>query len=265
MTPPDVEGDDYPTGWYNWGGCIVNMILVVIFGVLYLVTDTLPVLQFFSAVMVLIGFFFVLANGLIPMSAIGNDGYNAIHLQKDRKARHGFKIQLLMLNEQITNQSRLKDMPAEWFDWEMEPTEDSLVAAQGVFRVSYLIDSARFEEARELIDYLLENMTALAQVHEAVLHGEKIYLDCVLGKAKEEIKQDFENQEKNLMTLKLQPTMQRILYTYYKLVAEDEEKAGKALAQFEKLAVKYPYPSDIESDRELLAVVDSKVTSSVES
>ena len=44
------------------------------------------------------------------------------------------------------------------------------------------------------------------------------------------------------------------------LRAGDRQKAAKLREDFEKMARNYPNPSDIESERELMALADEKIT-----
>lgn len=53
--------------------------------------------------------------------------------------------------------------------------------------------------------------------------------------------------------MKNSPMILRTEYLYLLYVKEDVEKAEKALHNFDKVALKYPYAQDIESERELIA------------
>ena len=53
------------------------------------------------------------------------------------------------------------------------------------------------------------------------------------------------------------PAVLRTEYAYALLEEKDGEKAGKIREEFEKMAEKYPYPCDIEAERELMETADS--------
>ena len=68
--------------------------------------------------------------------------------------------------------------------------------------------------------------------------------------------------QKQLKQLNSQPSMHRVWYAYYLLEKNDEEKAKKHLDMFEKIAQKYPYPSEVQCERELIGYVREKYITS---
>ncbi len=95
MIPPELDADGiFPVMLYNLGGPLMNLILGVLFLVLYLmpgVSGTTSVVLFAASA---IGFVFAITNG-VPMrlGGIDNDGYNAFLSAKTvkRSAPFGFK------------------------------------------------------------------------------------------------------------------------------------------------------------------------------
>ena len=61
------------------------------------------------------------------------------------------------------------------------------------------------------------------------------------------------------MAMKTFPSVIRLEYAYRLLVEHDPESAAKSMAAFEKVAATYPYPNDINTERELMEIVDDKV------
>ena len=47
---------------------------------------------------------------------------------------------------------------------------------------------------------------------------------------------------------------------YARLVEKDQGKAGKAMEAFEKVAKTYPYPNDMNSERELIQIAEEKAS-----
>lgn len=251
MLPPKDKGDDYPTTLYNLGGCLANLFVALLCLVCYLFTNRTSIGALLLLLLSLVGIGSALLNG-VPMSSLSNDGYNMLVLRKDIKARRALRIQF-EANACLAQGQSIKDMPEEWFEWEQEIPENNLVAAQGVLRFNYLMECRRIEEARALGGFLLENAAFLANVHELLLKMELIYCDMLLGEDKEAIKKKFQKEKKQLDALKSLPSTQRFYYTYYLLVEEDEAKAEKCQEQFEKIAKKYPYPVEMDTERELMA------------
>ena len=61
-----------------------------------------------------------------------------------------------------------------------------------------------------------------------------------------------------MRTMKRFPSVIRTEYALAALFERDTAKAAATLALFERVAKHYPYPSDIESERELLRLVADK-------
>ena len=58
--------------------------------------------------------------------------------------------------------------------------------------------------------------------------------------------------------MKTTPSIIRAEYAYALLVEKDEKKAAEWLNSFEKVAKTYPYPRDIEGERELISLIETK-------
>lgn len=255
MVPPETDGDDFPTGWYNMGGCLANLIAALICAAVCACAAH-PLARFAWGMMALSGIFSALMNG-IPVAAVGNDGYNTLYLKKNPMARRAFKHQLL-INSQLAAGRSIREMPAEWFEWTYEPTEDALTASAGVMRLNYLVECRDFAGVRSLGEYLLEHAAALADVHDICVRAEMLFADMMLHADPCMIRVTFAALEQKLELLKAVPSTQRVLYAYYTLIEKDEAKAKKALDAFEKIAVKYPYPSELAGERELMALAEKE-------
>lgn len=254
MLPPDTSGNDYPVALYNWGGCIANLILALVGFIVYFCIGKITTISLIFMFIGIVGVGSALVNG-IPFSALSNDGYNAGILKKDVKARKAFKNQL-KINNYLTQGKGIKSMPSEWFEWNEEIPENNLDASAGVMRFGYLIEFEKYDEAKQLGNFLLDNAPSIAKVHESVIKAELIYCDIMLGEDKEQIKQSWKTNKKDILLLKAMPSIQRILYGYYKAVENDDKKAAIALDTFEKLAKKYPYQVEIASERVMIEKID---------
>ena len=65
-------------------------------------------------------------------------------------------------------------------------------------------------------------------------------------------------QLKIMRAMKRYPSGLRTEYAYSLLARKDPENAKKILREFEKSARCYPYPGEIEAERELIAIVQEK-------
>lgn len=61
--------------------------------------------------------------------------------------------------------------------------------------------------------------------------------------------------------MKKHPSIIRTEYIYALIYKNQKEKAEEMKERFEKSAIKYPYKSDIESERELINYAGQKIVS----
>ena len=259
MVPPPMQDGRIPVILFNLGGSLMNLIVSAIFLVVYLLIPSGTIISFICLIMVLIGVAIALMNGIpLRLGTVDNDGYNALSLGKNPDAMRAFWLQL-KVNEQIAKGVRLKDMPDEWF---AVPTDEamrnSMVAAQGVFATNRLMDQQRFEEADQLIAHLLEIDSGIIGLHRSLMICDRMYCEMISNNRKEILDEMLTKEQTNFMkAMKKFPSIIRTEYVYSLLVLKDVDKAKEARASFEKAAKTYPYPSDIQSERELIEIADN--------
>jgi len=207
--------------------------------------------------MAVIGAVFALMNGVpLRTGTVDNDGRNIIEMRKSEAARRAFWIQL-SIGDATACGIRLRDLPAEWFEYDPNALDGSMTAAIAVFRTNRLMDEHKFEEADALMAEI-STAKGVIGIYRSLMACDRIYCAALRG--------DFEaadalytrEQQKFMRTMKTYPSVIRTEYVYALLAAGDETAAEKALARFEKAARSYPYISDIESERELIAIADGK-------
>ena len=259
MVPPPMQDGRIPVILFNLGGSLMNLIVSTILLIVYLLIPSGTIISFICLIMVLIGVAIALMNGIpLRLGTVDNDGYNALSLGKNPDAMRAFWLQL-KVNEQISKGVRLKDMPDEWFT---VPTDEamcnSMVAAQGVFATNRLMDQQRFEEADQLIAHLLQIDSGIVGLHRSLMICDRMYCEMISNNRKEILDEMLTKEQTNFMkAMKKFPSIVRTEYVYSLLALKDETKAKEARALFEKVAKTYPYPSDIQSERELIEIADS--------
>jgi len=221
---------------------------------MYALIGKVTIVSTLLMIMVLVGIGLAVVNG-IPMrlGTVDNDGYNALALKKDSKAAYAFWLQM-KVNAQIAKGFRLKDMPDEWFvvpsDEEMK---NSMIAVQGVFVTNRLMDQQRFEEADHLIEHLLSLESGIVGIHRNLMICDRIYLELIGENRKEILEQMMTKDLKKFMkSMKTFPSVLRTEYALELLANGQPKKAEKIKAKYEKMTSKYPYPSDLQSERELM-------------
>lgn len=261
MIPPEMVDGKFPVVLYNLGGSIVNLVVAALMIPVFVAIDKSSVFALFVFLFIAMGAITGLSNG-IPMrtKTVDNDGYNAISLGKSREAMRAFWIQM-KTNEQLTKGIRTKDMPEEWFE---VPSDDAMknpmVATIGVYAAIRMMDQHRFEEAGKLIDHMLKIETGMVALHRNLLICDQIYLELIGQNRSDRVEALYTKELKKFMkAMKTFPSVIRLEYAYRLLAEHDPESAAKSMAAFEKVAATYPYPNDINTERELMEIVDDKV------
>ena len=262
MIPPEMVDGKFPVVLYNLGGAIINLVVTALMIPVFMAIDKSSVFALFFFIFIAMGAITGLSNG-IPMrtNTIDNDGYNAISLGKSKEAMRAFWIQM-KTNEQLTKGIRTKDMPEEWFE---VPSDDamknSMVATIGVYAASRLMDQHRFEEAGKLIDHLLEIETGMVALHRNLMICDQIYLELIGQNRSDRVEELYTKELKKFTkAMKTFPSVIRLEYTYRLLAEHDSESAAKSMAAFERVAATYPYPNDINTERELMEIA-AKISS----
>lgn len=153
LSPPELPLAEIPTGWYNLGGVLANVLALIAVAPLLLLKAH-PLLDTFVVVFCLTDIVLILLNGIpLKINGMGNDAYNAMLLRKNLRSKRGLILQL-RTNALIQEGVRPKDMPDEWF--EVPPTVNygnALEVSVPLMRASRLLDMEKWEDAyREFSD-----------------------------------------------------------------------------------------------------------------
>lgn len=256
MTAPDCDPLKLPTFWYNMGGVFVNLFLSFIFLLLYFAFPGANVFfRSFSLMMFFMGLGIALTNGL-PFTELGVDGGNTLIFQKSPEARLYFRNSFLLV-DQLAKGISIKDLdPALYaFDWNT-PLDNMHISGGAIQNLSIKEVNNDFSGILEKTDFLLEKNTSLHPIHKSQLISMKIFAMIMTSAPQDDITAFYKN---NLKDLKRGATLldyQRRMYAYCKKVEGDEKKAAKFKAAFEQIAKSYPYPTEVDTERELMALVD---------
>lgn len=262
MAPPEMVDGKYPVVLYNLGGSIFNLIVSLLFLGIFLVIPQDSIFALFCFLMVALGVITGLSNGIpLHTKTVDNDGYNAISLGKSKDAMRAFWLQM-KINEQLSKGLRLKDMPAEWFEMlSNEAMKNNLVAAIGVIVCNRMMDQHRFQEADERMEYILEIESGMVGIHRNLVICDRMYFEMIHQNRQEVLEEFYTKEQKQFMkSMRTFPSVIRTEYAYAVLVEKNQANAAKAMEVFEKIAKSYPYPNDINSERELIQIVDEKAS-----
>lgn len=258
MSPPDMVDGRIPVVLYNLGGSLMNIMASLVFFVLYLVLKEIPFVSVLFLMLGIIGIAFAIMNGVpMRMGTVDNDGYNAFSLTRNSEALRSFWIQM-KVNAEIAKGIRLKDMPGEWFEIPSdEAMKNSMVVVMGVFASNRLMDQQNFTEADRLMEHILSIESGMVGVHRNLMVCDRMYIELITENRSDVIDEMFTKEQKKFMKqMKKFPTVLRTEYVYALLYEKDKDKADKIKEQFEKCAKTYPYPNDVQSERELIEIAE---------
>ena len=256
MAPPDLVDGRMPVMLYNFGGAILNAVTGLLFLGLCFLFPSRSLGWVICAFFAVIGFAFALMNGLpLRMGAANNDGRNALELSRSAEATRAFWIQM-KANSESARGVRLRDMPEEWFSVPSdEAMQNGITAALGVLACDRLMDQQRFPEADALTARLLSLPSGIAGLHRNLMVCNRMYLELI-GENRAEVLDAMRTDEllKTMKAMKSYLSVLRTEYAYALLAERDAEKAAAVEQRFEKAAESFPYPGEIQAERELLAL-----------
>ena len=254
MIPPPLRDGTMPVLLYNFGGAILNLVAAALFFALSLPLPPSSFLRLFLRLLALAGVYYALTNGIpLHLGPVDNDGCNALTLMKSKEAVRVFWVQLKM-TEALSRGVRLKDMPEDWFTLpEAGAVSANLFFSAQALASSRLMDAHRFAEADEMMARLLADESAGMGLSRGQLTCDRIFVELI-GPNRPEVLEGFLTKEQQKL-MKAMKTNISVLRTSYALALLSERNAAKAqrlAADFDRVAVRYPYPCEVEGERELM-------------
>ena len=256
MAPPDLKNGRLPVLLYNFGGAILNLITGILFFCLSMLVPETSFFSMFLLVLALTGVAFAVINGLpLRIGPVDNDGCNALSLMHSQAAQRAFWIQL-KANDEVSRGTRLKDMPGEWFTVpEDDAMKNSIIASAGVLACSRLMDEHHFQEAERLMKHLLGIESGIADLYRFMMTCDRIYVKLISGSRGDDPESLLTKEQKKFM--KAMKNYPSVLRTEYALALSAEKgEAKKVQKQFDKISKSYPYPCEIDGERELMRIAE---------
>lgn len=256
MTPKGKSESRAQLIMFNLGGVIANVILVVIFGLLYFLSLRIIVLALIFLFGAIVSFFIAITNGIpIDVGGIANDGMNALHLSKNPDAATAFRNQLLM-NAAQTNGVSLEEMPDEWFELPADADMQNVHCASiAVFRANRCFATKDIQTAEFEINRVLHSGYNIIGLHRGLLTLDLIYCRLI-NDSDADISALLTPELKKIMhAMRTFPAVIRTEYAIALLSENDENKAAKILKEFDKHTKNYPYQQDVAFERGLILKV----------
>lgn len=251
LLPPDLPVEKIPTGLYNAGGVLANLLLLPLAVVWLLAVDN-PFLKEAIWIFILVDMILLLLNG-IPMcsNAVGNDAYNQRLLKQDLESKRALMMQL-RANALIQEGVRPKDMPDELFDAPYLTEADyrnNLKVYAPMARASRLLDCGDFAGAHAAFEELYTHKEDIMPLYVKELECELVYLRLLAGDKEgagnllgKDLRQYIENYRK------VMSSKERVLCAIALLMENDREKAEKIYRDLLGRKDEYLFQGEVESD-----------------
>lgn len=253
LTAPDLPLEDIPTRWYNFGGVLANIVVLLIVLPLFLldlnpfVAEALGVFAFIDGVMILI-------NG-IPMQAggVGNDGFNMLLLKRSIKSKLGM-VNQLRANALIQGGVRPKDMPDSLFTNPKQiDYKNTLEVTLPLMHASRLIDMMEYEDALIEMEALYEHKEDIMQLYQREISCELAFLYLRTGKIEKADKILNKDLRKYIDTYrKVMSSKERLLVAISFFLDNDKAKACELYERFRSRLDEYLFQGEAKSDLALI-------------
>lgn len=249
LSPPDLPIKNIPTTWYNAGGVLANILMLLLILPLFLLK-----LNLFWAeglvIFCLTDIFLILMNG-IPMkiNGISNDGYNIIYLNRNLLSKRAIVLQL-QSNSLIQNGMRPKDMPPKWFEWRTDiDFKNPLEVSIPLMYASRLVDEMKFDEAYSKFNELYSHKADIMQLYVNEIACELAFCAMIAkneGKVQELLDEKLRKYIEEYR--KVMSSKQRILCAIALYLENDRTKATEIYQTLENSKERYLLQGEVKSD-----------------
>ena len=258
--PEEQNVETTPWFWYNAGGVLMNLLLIVISVIMLRMFNHGIVSMSFFVMLAFVGLFMSLMNG-IPMMAggVSNDGLTTWTLWRHPDQRRFF-VRMLQTAGQLNRGKRMSEMPQKWFE-DIHVTEKStyLEVNNRITFMALLEDRLLLDEARSVAEEIMALGKKLPQLFRMEVACERVMLELLTTRRKEIINELWDKQQSRYteMNSRYSPIKCAVLYAVELLMHHDSEKAETYKHQLETHQHDYTMPGEARTAMELVRVIDS--------
>ncbi len=249
LMPPKQPIEKISTGWYNAGGVLANILMLLLVSPLFML-DLHPLVFEVLVIFSLTDLLLILMNGIpFKSGVVGNDAYNMLWLRHNPLSKHAFVLQLRS-NAMIQEGLRPKDMPNDWFENKTDidyknPFEVSIP----LMHASRLIDKMQLEEAYHEFDLLYQHRNEMMQLYVNEIACELAFCMMATGrKEKAESLIDAKLRKYIISYQKVMSSKLRILCGIALYIEQDKEKAYDIYRSLLSSKDKYLLQGEVMSD-----------------
>ncbi|MDE7419580.1 MAG: hypothetical protein K2N35_05170, partial [Muribaculaceae bacterium] len=262
LTPPDAPLEKIPTGWYNFGGILANIILLLIV-LPFFFLDLNPFVVEALAIFTMTDAIMILLNG-IPMQAggVGNDSYNMKLLKRNLLSKQGI-INQLRANALIQNGVRPKDMPEDLFSNPKDINyKNALEVSIPLMYTSCLIDNMEYKAALHEMESLYAHKDEIMPLYVKEIACELAFLYLRTGnvdRAQTLLDKDLKKYIDAYR--KMMSSKERILVAIALYLDNDKAKALEIYENLKARKDQYLLRGEVESD---IALIEDMFRNSTE-
>lgn len=245
--PADQPVETTPWFWYNAGGVLMNLaVMLLSIGLLRLLQPGMLLFALLT-MMAFVGLFMALMNGIpSTISGISNDGHNLWMLWRHPSERRFF-LRSLQVAGQLSRGKRMGEMPDEWIeDVPVTGKSSYLALSNRILYMSLLEDKGQLDKARQVAEELMALGKKLPQLFRLEVGGERVMLELLTTHRQEVVDELWTKTLARYTEInsKYSPIKCAILYTYEKLNNHDDEKAAAYKQQLEAHQLDYTMPGE---------------------
>ncbi|MDD2961966.1 MAG: hypothetical protein PHR45_07810 [Muribaculaceae bacterium] len=253
LTAPDRPISEISVMWYNIGGVLANLLFSTI-TLLAMIFIDMPAIIFAGlAIFIIVGYLFALINGIpLKISGVSNDGMNILQLNKNINSKWAFITQL-RVNALAQQGTRIKDMPAQWFEpiSKLNP-KDAIQAAVMIMTASIPLDNKDWKKAIQMHEELYQNSKDIIKLLNIEVKCELVFLYLMVGE-NQKARELYDDELKKYIAVykKLMSSKMRLLCATTLIIDNDRTKAEEILNQLISNRNKFLMQGEVEMDIDL--------------
>ncbi len=257
MAPPAPREGVYPYKLYNIGGGAANILVGLLLLAMMMLVPWPPFMRPIGFGLITVGLYMGISN-LVPagMQGIRNDGANVRALQSDGIVRQGFWA-ILQISANLVAGKRMREISSGLFAIPVAANKaDPIICNWGALQVGFYEDWHDFGSANRLAREWFE-AEGMPEMLKLELLSMMAFYELIGECNPNELRRLYSTQlQQHPIGFQQSLSRLRLDYAFELLFNHDAETAQRYLQQFEQVAVHYPYQGEVQSERELLALVD---------
>ena len=254
MAPPDRPVDQIDTRWYNAGGVLANLLIVVISALLLWAFDLPAWLDELLVIMIILGLFIGVGNGIpLKMGGVATDGLNLLQLEKDIPGKQFF-CNILEFNALNQEGVPYDEMPEHIFalpqpiDW-----VNSMHVGAALMAATRMIAVHQWEEAYRLLTEAHEHSDEYMELYRLEVENMMTQVCIAMGR-NDEARQHYSDKVAKHIE-RHAPTQSDKLLTKMAValaLENDRPKAEAMLHELEANRDKYIHQGDVALSLDLM-------------